>query len=134
MVICYNLEMRIPLISILLVLVSLGSVIGITYGQTVEEQEYDFILPQVLLQIHLYNSEGHLVSYIEGTKIITIAPTVLDAYLDSLEYKIFISNPLRQIQAVRLPTLPNPTTPNVLPCNSVPCNSNRIFQLPRRRA
>jgi len=40
--------------------------------------------PKVLLQLILRNSDGQLVSYIEGTNILQIDPVLLNKHLDSL--------------------------------------------------
>ena len=47
-------------------------------------------MPQVLLQIQHRDSEGKLVSYIEGTKIVFIEPDKLDEFLYKLPNKKII--------------------------------------------
>jgi len=51
------------------------------YLDNVEAEEKD--LPEVLLQLQIRNSEGQLVSYIEGTQIIRINSFLLNQYLDT---------------------------------------------------
>lgn len=46
----------------------------------------------VLLQLQIRNSEGKLVSYVEGTKIITIQPELLNEFLDKKPNKIIIED------------------------------------------
>lgn len=49
--------------------------------------------PQILLQLQLRNSDGHIVSYIEGTKIVFIKPDKLNQFLDTLpDKKTIIKN------------------------------------------
>lgn len=43
--------------------------------------------PQVLLQLQLRNSDGQIVSYVEGTKIVFIKPDKLNEFLDKLPNK-----------------------------------------------
>jgi len=75
--------------SVLLILVSLGSLIGFAYALTLEKipssDTKSKLLPKILLQIYLYNSEGHLVSYVEGTEIVLIYKDPVNYWLDSLE-------------------------------------------------
>ncbi len=56
-------------------------VFGGFYLDDVEAEEKD--RPEVILQLQLRNSEGQLVSYIEGTQINSINPFLLDQYLDT---------------------------------------------------
>ena len=44
-------------------------------------------LPKVLLQLQIRNSDGQLVAYVEGTKIVTIQKRLLNEYLDTLPNK-----------------------------------------------
>ena len=55
--------------------------LGGFFLDNVEAEEKD--LPEVLLQLQIRNSEGQLVSYIEGTQIIRINSFLLNQYLDT---------------------------------------------------
>lgn len=54
---------------------------GFYLDNVVEAEEKDF--PKVILQLQLRNSEGQLVSYIEGTQISWIDSFLLNQYLDT---------------------------------------------------
>lgn len=72
------------LAAILLALMVVSS-FGISYGQA--SDGFKPSKPEVLLQLELRNSQGQLVSYIEGTKILTIRPLFLDNFLDYMPDK-----------------------------------------------
>jgi len=59
----------------------LFALVGISYVQNAVAQQ-DENLPQVLLQLQIRNSEGQLVSYVGGTKIVTIHYNLLNEFLD----------------------------------------------------
>ena len=73
---------------IIVILVILFGLIGISYLQNTIAQQNEKL--QVLLQLQIRNSEGHLVSYVEGTKIVTIRQIFLNEYLDEKPNKKII--------------------------------------------
>ena len=73
---------------IIVILVILFGLIGISYLQNTIAQQNEKL--QVLLQLQIRNSEGHLVSYVEGTKIIDIQQNLLNEYLDEKPNKKII--------------------------------------------
>ena len=73
---------------IIVILVILFGLIGISYLQNTIAQQNEKL--QVLLQLQIRNSEGHLVSYVEGTKIVTIRQNLLNEYLDEKPNKKII--------------------------------------------
>lgn len=74
---------------IIVILVILFGLIGISFLQNTIAQQNEK-LPQVLLQLQIRNSEGHLVSYVEGTKIVMIRQIFLNEYLDEKPNKKII--------------------------------------------
>jgi len=60
--------------------------VGFYLGDVAEAEKKD--LPEVILQLQLRNSEGQLVSYIEGTQMRLINPFLLDKYLDTKQSQI----------------------------------------------
>lgn len=77
--------MRIQLLLTLLILSSLGAIIAITYVHIVENQNQtdSDSLPRVLYQKILRNSEGQLISYVEGIEFKRMSQEFLDMYMDS---------------------------------------------------
>jgi len=71
--------MKVP--TIMIVFFILFGLVGISYVQYSVAQQNEK-LPQVLLQLQIRNSEGQLVSYVEGTKIVKIQHDPLNEYLD----------------------------------------------------
>jgi len=71
---------------ILLLVALFFSTMQVSYSQLVPPQQVED-LPKALVQIILRNSEGQLVAYIEGTKILRINPSLLNQYLDTLPNK-----------------------------------------------
>lgn len=76
-------------IALLIFVMFLGS-IGISYGQDEGATKVQKG-PEVLLQLYLRNSDGQLVGYVEGTRILSIRPLWLDQYLDTQPDKKIIS-------------------------------------------
>lgn len=72
--------------TIMIVFFILFGLVGISYVQYAVAQQNEK-LPQVLLQLQIRNSEGQLVSYVEGTKIVTIQHDLLNEYLDKIPIK-----------------------------------------------
>jgi len=70
---------------VIIVLVAAGAV-GVSKAQSPEPTDLD-----VLLQIELRNSDGKLISYIEGKKIIQMRPAYLKEYLDGLSDKKIVT-------------------------------------------
>jgi len=73
---------------IIVILVILFGLIGISYLQNTIAQQNEKL--QVLLQLQIRNSEGHLVSHVEGTKIVIIRQNLLNEYLDEKPNKKII--------------------------------------------
>jgi len=75
--------MKIILFS-LLCLISIG-MISYSYAQftDVDAKNTDLLLPKVLLQIELRDSNGNLLAYIEVDQIIGISPLELNRFLDN---------------------------------------------------
>jgi len=73
---------------IIVILVILFGLIGISYLQNTIAQQNEKL--QVLLQLQIRNSEGHLVSYVEGTQIAMIRQIFLNEYLDEKPNKKII--------------------------------------------
>ncbi len=71
---------------ILLICVVFFGLIGISYFEFDSKQKNEQ-MPLVLLQLQHRNSDGQLVSYVEGTKIISIKPKLLNEFLDKLPNK-----------------------------------------------
>ena len=59
--------------------------VSYSYAQwtNVDKVEYDFELPQVLLQLEVRDPNGGLVSYLEDEQIIGISPMELNRFLDN---------------------------------------------------
>jgi len=70
---------------VIIVLVAAGAV-GVSKAQSPEPADLD-----ILLQIELRNSDGKLISYIEGKKIIQMRPIYLKEYLDGLPDKKIVT-------------------------------------------
>ena len=70
----------------LLVLIGFSGILFFEDVKAKQSEEF----PQVLLQLQIRNSEGQLVSYVEGTKIIKIQPILLNNYLDEKPNKKII--------------------------------------------
>jgi hypothetical protein len=52
--------------------------------------EPEYIHYKALLQLQLFDKNGQLVSYVEGSKIVLVDPELLDRYLDALPNKKII--------------------------------------------
>jgi len=77
------------LLIILLFVAVFFATVELSYSQLVRiEQIQD--PPKILLQLILRNSDGQLVSYVEGTSITQINPNLLNEYLNSLSSKTTI--------------------------------------------
>lgn len=77
----------------------LGSaLVGISYGQTRYSTDDSKItgaknaesMPEVLLQLLIRDADGHLLAYIEGTRIVSIKSALLNQYLDTIPGKQII--------------------------------------------
>lgn len=73
------------LVIVIVILLAAGAV-GVSEAQRPEPTDLD-----VLLQIELRNSDGKLISYIEGKKIIQMRPIYLKEYLDGLPDKKIVT-------------------------------------------
>jgi len=76
--------------------ISFYGLVGVSYF--VDAEITDDKMPQVLLQIQHRDSEGKLISYIEGTKIVFIKPDKLDEFLDKLPNKKIIEKDGKQFE------------------------------------
>ena len=79
--------MKITLIT-LVCLIFLGTVAH-TFAQYTEVDS-DTILPEVMLQLELRDSNSNLISYVEAKQIIEIYPAELDEFLDNQSYREFL--------------------------------------------
>lgn len=80
---------------LIIVLVAAGAV-GVTKAQSPEPTDFD-----VLLQLELRNSDGKLISYIEGKKILQIRPVYLNEYLDGLPDKKIVTIQGKQFELIQ---------------------------------
>ena len=63
--------------------------VGFYLGDVAEAEKKD--LPEVILQLQLRNSEGQLVSYIEGTQMRLINPFLFNVYFVSFPVHFLLS-------------------------------------------
>ena len=95
----------------------LGStLVGISYGQTRYAADDSKLtgaknaesLPEVLLQLQLRDPNGHLLVYIEGTRIVNIKPVLLNQYLDTIPGKQIIMKEGKMYELIQFQR-PEPT-------------------------
>jgi len=64
--------------------------------------------PQVLLQLQLRNAKGQLLAYIEGTRIVSMRPALLNQYLDTIPGKQIIMKEDKMYELIQFQR-PEPT-------------------------
>ena len=105
--------------------------VGICYGQTTGASTDDSIVtgavgakgladsestgaqstknpPQVLMQLQLRDAKGHLLAYIEGTRIVSLKPVMLNQYLDTIPGKQIIMKEGKMYELIQFQR-PEPT-------------------------
>lgn len=82
-----------PSISVIVAIVSVVVLFGFLFfpaGKnylSIQSESQTSGAPQVLLQLQHRNSDGQIITYVEGTKILFINPDVLNEFLDKLPNK-----------------------------------------------